>query len=88
TFFQVFSFFIRFHLLHSLPPSSKSSHSSFAFIFLHVFFFIRFYLLACLLLHSRGPSGLVVRSRPRDRKVAGSKPDSTEDPPCMGPAAP
>ncbi|GBO01845.1 hypothetical protein AVEN_156989-1 [Araneus ventricosus] len=35
----------------------------------------------------RGRGGLVVRSRPRDRKVAGPKPDSTEDPPCMGPAA-
>ncbi|GBN76262.1 hypothetical protein AVEN_134484-1 [Araneus ventricosus] len=32
-----------------------------------------------------GRGGLVVRSRPRDRRVAGSKPDSTEDPPCMGP---
>ncbi|GBO30026.1 hypothetical protein AVEN_146707-1 [Araneus ventricosus] len=36
---------------------------------------------------SGGRSGLVVRSRPRDRRVAGSKPDSTEDPPCMGPVA-
>ncbi|GBN74466.1 hypothetical protein AVEN_235920-1 [Araneus ventricosus] len=35
----------------------------------------------------RGRGGLVVRSRPRDRRVAGSKPDSTEDPPCMGPVA-
>ncbi|GBL83122.1 hypothetical protein AVEN_165340-1 [Araneus ventricosus] len=34
-----------------------------------------------------GRGGLVVRSRPRDRRVAGSKPDSTEDPPCMGPVA-
>ncbi|GBM32686.1 hypothetical protein AVEN_223469-1 [Araneus ventricosus] len=34
-----------------------------------------------------GRGGLVVRSRPRDRGVAGSKPDSTEDPPCMGPVA-
>ncbi|GBO06269.1 hypothetical protein AVEN_132345-1 [Araneus ventricosus] len=32
-----------------------------------------------------GRGGLVVRSRPRDRRVAGSNPDSTEDPPCMGP---
>ncbi|GBO35475.1 hypothetical protein AVEN_60485-1, partial [Araneus ventricosus] len=31
-----------------------------------------------------GRCGLVIRSRPRDRRVAGSKPDSTEDPPCMG----
>ncbi|GBO14557.1 hypothetical protein AVEN_211489-1, partial [Araneus ventricosus] len=28
-----------------------------------------------------GRGGLVVRFRPRDRRVAGSKPDSTEDPP-------
>ncbi|GBM86926.1 hypothetical protein AVEN_132317-1, partial [Araneus ventricosus] len=34
-----------------------------------------------------GRGGLVVRSRPRDRRVAGLKPDSTEDPPCMRPAA-
>ncbi|GBN91413.1 hypothetical protein AVEN_92688-1 [Araneus ventricosus] len=33
----------------------------------------------------RGRGGIVVRSRPRDRRVAGSTPDSTEDPPCMGP---
>ncbi|GBN26961.1 hypothetical protein AVEN_239638-1 [Araneus ventricosus] len=39
--------------------------------------------LAC----TRGRSGLVVRSRPRDRRVAGSKPDSTEDPLCMEPVA-
>ncbi|GBM72703.1 hypothetical protein AVEN_67283-1 [Araneus ventricosus] len=31
----------------------------------------------------RGRIGLVVRSRPQDRKAADSKPDSTEDPPCM-----
>ncbi|GBN00579.1 hypothetical protein AVEN_215637-1 [Araneus ventricosus] len=31
----------------------------------------------------RGRGGLVVRSRPRDRRVAGSKPDSTEDPPFL-----
>ncbi|GBO22527.1 hypothetical protein AVEN_188117-1 [Araneus ventricosus] len=35
-----------------------------------------------------GRGGLVARSRPPDRRVAGSNPDSTEDPPCMGPAAP
>ncbi|GBN69777.1 hypothetical protein AVEN_147249-1 [Araneus ventricosus] len=34
-----------------------------------------------------GRGGLVLRSRPRDRRAAGSKPDSTEDSPCMGPAA-
>ncbi|GBM84881.1 hypothetical protein AVEN_130537-1 [Araneus ventricosus] len=34
-----------------------------------------------------GRGGLVVRSRPRDRRVAGSKPDFTKNPPCMGPAA-
>ncbi|GBN36117.1 hypothetical protein AVEN_102034-1 [Araneus ventricosus] len=28
-----------------------------------------------------------LRSRPRDRRVAGSKPDSTEDLPCMGSVA-
>ncbi|GBN31863.1 hypothetical protein AVEN_163745-1 [Araneus ventricosus] len=33
-----------------------------------------------------GCSGLVARPRPRDRRVVGSKPDSTEDPLCMGPA--
>ncbi|GBM92883.1 hypothetical protein AVEN_205215-1 [Araneus ventricosus] len=33
----------------------------------------------------RGRGGLVVRSRPRDRRAPGSKPDSTEDPPYMGP---
>ncbi|GBM79988.1 hypothetical protein AVEN_47456-1 [Araneus ventricosus] len=33
-----------------------------------------------------GRGGLVVRSRLWGRKVPGSKPDSTEDPPCMGPA--
>ncbi|GBM73371.1 hypothetical protein AVEN_104137-1 [Araneus ventricosus] len=34
-----------------------------------------------------GRGGLVARSRSRDRRVSGSKPDSTEDPPCMGPVA-
>ncbi|GBL93254.1 hypothetical protein AVEN_42691-1 [Araneus ventricosus] len=34
-----------------------------------------------------GRGGLVVRPRPRDWRVAGSKPDSTEDPPRTGPAA-
>ncbi|GBM17310.1 hypothetical protein AVEN_237293-1 [Araneus ventricosus] len=33
------------------------------------------------------PRGLVARSRPRDWRVTGPKPDSTEDPPCMEPAA-
>ncbi|GBN89546.1 hypothetical protein AVEN_146014-1 [Araneus ventricosus] len=39
--------------------------------------------------HSDGSvwGGLVARFRPRDRRVAGPKPDSTEDPPCMGPVA-
>ncbi|GBL67062.1 hypothetical protein AVEN_246745-1 [Araneus ventricosus] len=32
-----------------------------------------------------GRGGLVVRSRLWDRRVPGSRPDSTEDPPCMGP---
>ncbi|GBM33514.1 hypothetical protein AVEN_273010-1 [Araneus ventricosus] len=31
---------------------------------------------------SRGRCGLVIRSRPRCRRVPGSKPDSTEGPPC------
>ncbi|GBM00618.1 hypothetical protein AVEN_134482-1 [Araneus ventricosus] len=35
----------------------------------------------------QGPGGLVVRSRFQGRRVADSKPDSTEDPPCMGPVA-
>ncbi|GBN76408.1 hypothetical protein AVEN_170013-1, partial [Araneus ventricosus] len=32
-----------------------------------------------------GRGSLVVRSRLWGRRVPGSKPDSTEDPPCMGP---
>ncbi|GBL68737.1 hypothetical protein AVEN_133381-1, partial [Araneus ventricosus] len=38
-------------------------------------------------IHKAGRGGLVVGSRPRNRRAAGSKPDSTEDPPCMGPVA-
>ncbi|GBO37517.1 hypothetical protein AVEN_67710-1 [Araneus ventricosus] len=34
-----------------------------------------------------GRGGLVVRSRPWGRRAPGSRPDSTENPPCMGPAA-
>ncbi|GBM53706.1 hypothetical protein AVEN_56405-1 [Araneus ventricosus] len=34
-----------------------------------------------------GRGGLVVRSRLWGRRAPGSKPDSTEDPPCMGPVA-
>ncbi|GBL71780.1 hypothetical protein AVEN_82734-1 [Araneus ventricosus] len=34
---------------------------------------------------NEGCGGLVIGSRPRDRRVAGTKPDSTADPPCMGP---
>ncbi|GBN09386.1 hypothetical protein AVEN_177275-1 [Araneus ventricosus] len=34
-----------------------------------------------------GRGGLVARSRTWGRRAPGSKPDSTEDPPCMGPAA-
>ncbi|GBM90656.1 hypothetical protein AVEN_141686-1 [Araneus ventricosus] len=34
-----------------------------------------------------GRGGLVVRSRLWGRRVPGSRPDSTEDPPCMGPVA-
>ncbi|GBN60965.1 hypothetical protein AVEN_235745-1 [Araneus ventricosus] len=43
--------------------------------------------LCCSLWMRESRGGLVVRSRPRDRRVAGSKSDSTEDPPCVGPAA-
>ncbi|GBM71075.1 hypothetical protein AVEN_186645-1 [Araneus ventricosus] len=32
---------------------------------------------------SRGRGGLVARYRPRSRSVLGSRPYSTEDPPCM-----
>ncbi|GBL99474.1 hypothetical protein AVEN_68765-1 [Araneus ventricosus] len=39
------------------------------------------------LFNPRGRGGLVVRSRLWGRKVPGSRPDSTEDPPCMGPVA-
>ncbi|GBN53543.1 hypothetical protein AVEN_63879-1 [Araneus ventricosus] len=42
-------------------------------------------ILPLVLLGGRG--GLVARSQPRDQRVASSKPDSTEDPLCMGPAA-
>ncbi|GBO14659.1 hypothetical protein AVEN_108761-1 [Araneus ventricosus] len=35
----------------------------------------------------RGRGGLVVRSQPWGRRAPGSKPDSTEDPPRMGPVA-
>ncbi|GBN97226.1 hypothetical protein AVEN_82096-1 [Araneus ventricosus] len=42
---------------------------------------------AFLLKIYKGRCGLVVGSRLWGRRVAGSKPDSTEDPPCMGPAA-
>ncbi|GBO45363.1 hypothetical protein AVEN_200425-1, partial [Araneus ventricosus] len=31
--------------------------------------------------------GLVVRSRPRGQRIPGSKPNSTEYPPCMEPIA-
>ncbi|GBM76376.1 hypothetical protein AVEN_165977-1 [Araneus ventricosus] len=34
-----------------------------------------------------GRGGLVVESRLWDRRVSGPRPDSTEDPPCIGPAA-
>ncbi|GBM60760.1 hypothetical protein AVEN_233827-1 [Araneus ventricosus] len=34
-----------------------------------------------------GRGGRVARSRLWGRRVPGSKPDSTEDPPCMGPVA-
>ncbi|GBM25642.1 hypothetical protein AVEN_82758-1 [Araneus ventricosus] len=36
---------------------------------------------------ARGCGSLEARSRIRHQRVAGSKPDSTEDPPCMVPAA-
>ncbi|GBO43466.1 hypothetical protein AVEN_242382-1, partial [Araneus ventricosus] len=34
-----------------------------------------------------GYGGQVLRCRLLDRRIPGSKPDSTEDPPCMGPVA-
>ncbi|GBM11712.1 hypothetical protein AVEN_75661-1 [Araneus ventricosus] len=34
--------------------------------------------------NQQGRGGLVVKSRLWGRRVPGSKPDSTEDPPCMG----
>ncbi|GBL91448.1 hypothetical protein AVEN_193243-1, partial [Araneus ventricosus] len=34
-----------------------------------------------------GRGGVVVRSRLWGRRVPGSYPDSTDDPPCIGPAA-
>ncbi|GBL82701.1 hypothetical protein AVEN_263761-1 [Araneus ventricosus] len=34
----------------------------------------------------KGRGGLVVRSRLRGRRAPGSKPNSTGDPPCVGPA--
>ncbi|GBO29097.1 hypothetical protein AVEN_164664-1 [Araneus ventricosus] len=37
--------------------------------------------------HLRRRGGLVVRSRPWDRRAPGPKPDSTEDPSCIGPVA-
>ncbi|GBL68646.1 hypothetical protein AVEN_159633-1 [Araneus ventricosus] len=36
----------------------------------------------------QGRGGLLVRSRLWGRRAPGSKPNSTEDPPCMGPGAP
>ncbi|GBN37930.1 hypothetical protein AVEN_126745-1 [Araneus ventricosus] len=41
----------------------------------------------CYAITNRGRGGLVVRSRPRSLRIPGSNPDSTIDPPCMGPAA-
>ncbi|GBM73053.1 hypothetical protein AVEN_268530-1 [Araneus ventricosus] len=35
-----------------------------------------------------GHSGLAVRSQFRGRRAPGSKPDSSEDPPCMAPITP
>ncbi|GBL72722.1 hypothetical protein AVEN_127956-2-1, partial [Araneus ventricosus] len=35
------------------------------------------------LLPQKGCGGLMVRRRLRSRRVRGSKPDSTEDPPCL-----
>ncbi|GBN49777.1 hypothetical protein AVEN_74068-1 [Araneus ventricosus] len=35
----------------------------------------------------QGRGGLVVRPRLWGRRIPGSIPDSTEDPPCMGPVA-
>ncbi|GBN96818.1 hypothetical protein AVEN_243057-1 [Araneus ventricosus] len=38
-------------------------------------------------LKTQGRGGLVVKSRLSGRRVPGSKPDSSDDPPCMGSAA-
>ncbi|GBN89042.1 hypothetical protein AVEN_126236-1 [Araneus ventricosus] len=40
-----------------------------------------------LTLRNNSHDGLVAGPRLRDRKIPGSKPDSPEDPPCIGPAA-
>ncbi|GBL96376.1 hypothetical protein AVEN_43698-1 [Araneus ventricosus] len=47
-------------------------------------FLMIFHTLYTLLTRERGRGGLVVRSRPRGRRVPGSKSDSSEDPPLMG----
>ncbi|GBL79691.1 hypothetical protein AVEN_18225-1 [Araneus ventricosus] len=41
----------------------------------------------CRSLSSRGRGGLVVRPRLWGQRAPGSRPDSTDDPPCMGPVA-
>ncbi|GBM79696.1 hypothetical protein AVEN_71222-1 [Araneus ventricosus] len=41
------------------------------------------YFLICI----RGRGGLVVGPQPWSRRVPGPKPNSSEDPPCMGPPA-
>ncbi|GBN38770.1 hypothetical protein AVEN_129640-1, partial [Araneus ventricosus] len=43
--------------------------------------------LASLGVYRKGLGDQVARSRPWGRRAPGSKPDSTEDPPCMGPVA-
>ncbi|GBM33870.1 hypothetical protein AVEN_5916-1 [Araneus ventricosus] len=40
-----------------------------------------------VMLFMNGLGGLVARSRPWGRRAPGPKPASTEDPPCMRPAA-
>ncbi|GBN12615.1 hypothetical protein AVEN_12503-1 [Araneus ventricosus] len=67
---------------NTLVSRSYSRYSCFSELLVILPFFSK---LLSILFWGRG--GLAVRSRPRDRWIAGPKPDSTEDPPCMGPVA-
>ncbi|GBL73201.1 hypothetical protein AVEN_159266-1 [Araneus ventricosus] len=66
-------------LLDNMPRRCQAviDASGFATKYLHVILHI----------FIEGRGGLVVRSRLWGRRVPGSKPDSTDDPPCMGPVA-